>query len=339
MTVKAILKKEKGPGLCMEEVPVPKMGGWNVLIRVRKAAICGTDLNIKNWGEWSQKEVRTPVIIGHEFMGIIEAVGEHVHGLLPGDRVTAEGHITCGICTSCQSGMRHHCLNTVGIGYHCDGAFAEYISVPARNVFKLPDTISDEEAAIFDPFGNAVHTALSFPLVGEDVLITGAGPIGIMAAAIARHAGARTVAITDVNPLRLELAKQMGATHAINVKEGSIDGLVPEGFTVGLEMSGNASAFDSMIQAMRPGGNIALLGILSAGDPVDWHRIIFRSLQLKGIYGREIFRTWHQMVALLEGGLDITPVITHRVPFEDYKKGFEIIEEGIGAKVILEMPA
>lgn len=338
--MKALVKKERKPGLWLENVPTPTYGDNDVLIRVKKSAICGTDVHIYKWDAWSQSRIPTPMVLGHEFMGEVAAFGKNVKGIALGERVTAEGHITCGVCPNCQKNLRHLCSNSKGIGIDRPGSFAEYLAVPAENIFKLPSSVPDDFAAIFDPFGNAVHTALSFPLKGEDVLITGAGPIGAMAAAIARHEGARRVVITDINPYRLELAKQMGATDLIDVSRVSLQEAtkalgIPHGYTVGLEMSGAPRGFEDMLKNMQHGGKVALLGLIPAGTPIDWNIVIFHMLTLKGIYGREIFGTWHKMVALLEEGLTLAPIITHHYPIDDYEKGFEAMLSGQAGKVIL----
>ncbi|VVS90541.1 L-threonine 3-dehydrogenase [Desulfoluna spongiiphila] len=342
-TMKALSKAKPEAGIWMEEVDVPRPGHNDILIKVKKTAICGTDIHIYNWDEWSQKTVPVPMVIGHEFAGVIVEVGSEVEGYKVGDRVSAEGHITCGYCRNCRAGKRHLCRNTEGIGVNRTGCFAEYIAVPAVNAFRIPEGISDETASILDPLGNATHTALSFDLVGEDVLITGAGPIGIMAVAIARHAGARHVVISDVNDYRLDLARNMGATRAVNVSRanGSIfdamDELgMNEGFDVGLEMSGSPHAFRDMLEALNFGGHIALLGIQPPETAVDWSQIIFKGLKLKGIYGREMFETWYKMSSMLQSGLDISPVITHRFGIDDFQKGFDVMRSGDSGKVILE---
>jgi threonine 3-dehydrogenase len=342
--MKALVKKEARPGIWMEDVPEPTVGPNDVLIRIVKTSICGTDMHIYNWDAWAQKTIRVPMAVGHEYCGRIVEVGSEVRGLTVGDRVSGEGHITCGYCRNCRAGRRHLCRNTVSVGVDRPGAFAEYLVIPAVNAFKLPDSISDDIASILDPFGNAVHTALSFNLVGEDVLITGAGPIGIMAVAIARHVGARHVVITDVNDYRLDLAKKMGATRAINVSHQSLDdtmkdlGMV-EGFDVGLEMSGNPSAFRDLLRTMHHGGNVALLGIPPDNTAIDWNQVIFKGLVLKGIYGREMFETWYKMSAMLQSGLDITPIITHRMPVAEFLEGFEVMRSGQSGKVILDWAA
>lgn len=340
-TMKAIVKLKPEPGIWMDTVPLPHMGHNDVLIKVVKTAICGTDIHIFNWDEWSRRTIPTPMAIGHEFVGIITEIGSEVRGLKTGDRVSAEGHITCGHCRNCRAGKRHLCRNTIGVGVNRPGCFAEYISVPASNVFKVPDTIDDDIAAILDPFGNAAHTALSFGLVGEDVLITGAGPIGIMAVAIARHVGARYVAITDVNDYRLEIATRMGATAAINVTRTSIAETVrslgmKEGFDVGLEMSGNVEAFRDMLSAMNYGGRVAILGIPTGEVSLDLTEIILKGLKLKGIYGREMFETWYKMTSMLQSRLDITPVITHRFAVADFRQAFDVMRSGMSGKVILD---
>lgn len=333
------LKAEKG--IWLTDADVPECGYNDVLIKIKKTAICGTDMHIYNWDEWSQNTIPVPMTVGHEFVGVIESIGEGVSGFEIGDRVSGEGHITCGHCRNCRAGRRHLCRNTVGVGVNRSGAFAEYLSIPAVNAFKLPADISDDMAAIFDPFGNAVHTALSFDLVGEDVLITGAGPIGIMAAAVCRHVGARHVVITDVNDYRLELAEKMGATRAVNVintdlKDVMNDLGMTEGFDVALEMSGVPSAVQSMLATMNNGGKIAMLGIPPSDMAVDWNQVIFKGLQIKGIYGREMFETWYKMVSLLQSGLDISAIVTHQFKIEEFQKGFDTMGSGKSGKVILE---
>ncbi|BBO92611.1 L-threonine 3-dehydrogenase [Desulfosarcina ovata subsp. ovata] len=340
-TMKAIVKLKPEPGIWMDRVPFPRIGHNDVLIKIVKTAICGTDIHIYNWDEWSQRTIPTPMAIGHEFVGIITDMGSEVRGLKAGDRVSAEGHITCGHCRNCRAGKRHLCRNTIGVGVNRPGCFAEYISVPASNVFKVPKTISDDIAAILDPFGNAAHTALSFDLVGEDVLITGAGPIGILAVAIARHVGARHVVITDVNDYRLELAERMGASAAINVTRTSIDNTVrqlemKEGFDIGLEMSGNVQAFRDLLAAMNYGGRVAILGIPTGEVSLDLTQIILKGLKLKGIYGREMFETWYKMTSMLQSRLDISSVITHRFPVDDFMQAFDVMRSGQSGKVILE---
>ena len=338
--MKALVKKHRTPGLWMEDVPIPEIKANEVLIKTHKNAICGTDVHIYKWDAWAQKRVPTPMVIGHEFVGEIAALGSQVTGLKIGQRVCGEGHLTCGYCPPCKMGKKHLCMNVKGLGYDCPGSFAEYFNLPAENVFELPNSITDDVAAIFDPYGNAVHTALSFNLTGEDVLITGAGPIGIMGAAIARKAGARNVVVTDINDFRLELAKKMGATCVVNVAKKSLKEAMKEidinhGFTVGMEMSGSVKALGDMLDAMQHGGNIALLGILPPNSGIDWDLVIFKMLTLKGIYGREIFDTWFKMTHLIQAGLDISPVITHRFPIDEFEKGFEAMISGNSGKVIL----
>lgn len=338
--MKGLVKKEGKPGLWMEEVPMPVLGPADVLIKTRKTSICGTDIHIYKWDEWAQKTIPVPMVVGHEFMGEVAEVGSQVKNIHVGDRVSGEGHVTCGQCPNCKIGKKHVCMHTKGLGVNRPGCFAEYFSIPAENVFVLPHFIQDDHAAIFDPYGNAVHTALSFPLVGEDVLITGAGPIGIMAAAIAKKAGARNVVITDLNDYRLDLAKKMGVTHAINIATTNIEDVmrvlrISYGFTVGLEMSGHGNGLNTLLEKVRHGGNIALLGILPPGTAIDWDLVIFKMLTIKGIYGREIFSTWHQMVHLIESGLDLSPVITHHFSADEFEKGFQAMLTGQSGKVIL----
>jgi threonine 3-dehydrogenase len=311
------------------------------LIRVNKTAICGTDIHIYNWDEWASATIPVPMAVGHEFSGVIEDMGGEVKGLNPGDRVSGEGHITCGHCRNCRAGRRHLCRNTVGVGVNRQGCFAEYLVIPASNVFVLPEAVTDDIASILDPLGNAAHTALSFDLVGEDVLITGAGPIGIMAAAICRHVGARHVVITDVNDYRLDLAGKMGANRVVNVTRESLDDVMAElgmteGFDVGLEMSGNPDAFRDLIRTMHHGGKVALLGIPPGDTAIDWNEVIFKGLIIKGIYGREMFETWYKMASMLQSGLDVTPVITHHFPIEAFQAGFDIMNSGSSGKVILD---
>jgi threonine 3-dehydrogenase len=342
MTKMRVLSKlERKQGIWMSEATVPTVGPNDVKIRIKKTAICGTDIHIYNWDDWAQKTVPVPMHVGHEYAGEIVEVGSHASGFAIGDRVSGEGHITCGHCRNCRAGKRHLCRNTVGVGVNVPGAFAEYLVLPAINAFKLPDSIPDEVAAFMDPLGNAAHTALSFDLVGEDVLITGAGPIGIMAVAICRHVGARHVVITDVNPYRLELATKMGATRAVNVKEQSVRDVMlelgmTEGFDVGLEMSGNGAAFKQMFKAMNHGGRVAILGIPPTEISIDWSQVIFKGLVLKGVYGREMFETWYKMTAMLQSGLSIAPVLTHRFPIAEFKQGFEIMRTGQSGKVVLD---
>jgi len=338
--VKALIKSQRAPGIWMGEAPKPEIGPNDLLIRLKKTAICGTDIHIYKWDEWSQRTIPTPVTIGHEFMGVVEEVGSAVRGFAVGDRVSGEGHVTCGFCRRCRAGQRHLCVDTVGVGVNRDGAFAEYLSLPAFNAFKLPDEVPDEWASIFDPFGNAVHTALSFDLVGEDVLITGAGPIGCMAAAVCKKAGARNVVVTDVNDYRLSLAAQMGATRAVNITQTDLRDVMRElkmttAFDVGLEMSGSPAAFHQMLDVMIHGGRVALLGILPQGTGINWDHVIFKGLTVKGIYGREMFETWYKMGSLIQSGLDLSPMITHRFSIDDYKQGFEVMASGQSGKVIL----
>ncbi|QDQ39162.1 L-threonine 3-dehydrogenase [Legionella geestiana] len=338
--MKSLVKSYAKPGIWMEDVPVPEYGVNDVLIKIRKTAICGTDIHIYNWDAWAQATIPVPMTVGHEFSGEIVATGSEVRGLSIGDRVSGEGHITCATCRNCRAGKRHLCANTLGVGVNRPGCFAEYLRLPASNVVRLPDAVSDSVASILDPFGNATHCALSFDLVGEDVLITGAGPIGIMAVAIARHAGARHVVITDVNPYRLELAAAMGATRAVNVRERSLADIMKElgmteGFDVGLEMSGNPDALNSMLRSMHHGGHVAMLGIPPENTPTDWNQVIFKGLIVKGIYGREMYETWYKMIAMLQSGLNIIPVITHEFPVSEYAHAFEIMASGQSGKVIL----
>jgi threonine 3-dehydrogenase len=338
--MKALVKAKAERGIWMQDIDKPDVGHNDVLIKVNRTAICGTDIHIFKWDDWAQATIPVPLAIGHEFCGEIIEMGIEVRGFAVGDRVSAEGHITCGVCRNCRAGRRHLCMNTVGVGVNRPGAFAEYLSVPAFNVFKLPDVIGDDMASILDPLGNATHTALSFDLVGEDVLITGAGPIGIMAVAIARYAGARHVVITDVNDYRLELARKMGATAAVNVTTDLLDKSMldlgmEEGFDVGMEMSGNPQAFRDMLRTMHHGGKIAILGILPTDTAIDWNQVIFKGLELKGVYGREMFETWYKMSSMLQSGLNIEPVITHHFPIDDYLPAFELMESGQTGKVIL----
>jgi len=342
--MKALVKAKAETGIWMEDVPMPEVGHNDVLVKVRKTAICGTDVHIYNWDKWAQDTIPVPMHVGHEFSGEIVELGSEVKGLTIGQRVSAEGHITCGHCRNCRAGQRHLCRNTEGIGVNRAGAFAEYIAVPAVNICPLPDGVSDELGAILDPLGNATHTALSFDLVGEDVLITGAGPIGIMAVAIARRVGARNVVITDVNDFRLDLATKMGATRAVNVTRESLrdtmaDLDMHEGFDVGLEMSGVPQAFGNMLETINHGGKLALLGILPEGTGINWNHVIFKGLQVHGIYGRRMFETWYKMIAMLESGLDMSPILTHRFGADDFQKGFDIMRSGQSGKVILDWAA
>jgi threonine 3-dehydrogenase len=338
--MRALVKAKAKRGIWLEDIEKPEIGHNDVLIKVHRTAICGTDMHIYQWDEWASKTIPVPMTVGHEFSGKVVDCGAEVKGFSIGDRVSAEGHVTCGVCRNCRAGRRHLCMNTIGVGVNRAGAFADYIAVPAFNVFKLPDAITDDMASILDPLGNATHTALSFDLVGEDVLITGAGPIGIMAVAIARYAGARHVVITDVNDYRLGLARDMGASIALNVSNGSLDQTMQdlgmeEGFDVGMEMSGNPSAFNEMLRTMHHGGKVALLGILPDGTAIDWTQVIFKGLEIKGIYGREMFETWYKMSSMLQSGLNMEPVITHRFPLADYQDAFELMESGQSGKIIL----
>jgi len=339
--VRALVKSKPEPGIWMERAVKPKVGHNDVLIQIHATAICGTDIHIYNWDSWSRETIPVPMTIGHEFAGEIVEVGGEVQGFEIGERVSGEGHITCGHCRNCRAGRRHLCRNAVGVGVDRPGCFAEYLSIPAVNAFHLPEEIPDEIGAILDPLGNATHTALSFDMVGEDVLITGAGPIGIMATAIARHVGARHVVVTDVNEYRLNLAAKMGATRILNVTRESLDDVMAElgmteGFDVGLEMSGNSQALDDMLRTMNHGGRVAILGIPSESSPIDWNRVIFKGLTLKGVYGREMFETWYKMATMLQSGLNIDPIVTHRMSVDDYQEGFEIMHSGQSGKVILD---
>lgn len=340
-TMKALVKAKPEKGIWMEEVAVPKIGPNDVLIKIKKTAICGTDLHIYKWDEWSQKTIKTPMVVGHEYVGTIAEVGSEVSQFNIGERVTGEGHIACGHCRNCRRGKKHICENTIGVGVNRDGCFAEYLSVPATNVMKIDEKISDDFISIMDPFGNATHTALSFPVLGEDVLITGAGLIGSMAVGICRFAGARHIVVTDVSDYRLEIAKKMGATRTVNPMKENLQEVMKEigmtgGFDIGLEMSGAPSAFNDMLENMYNGGKISLLGILPSSTKVEWDKIIFKGLQLKGIYGREMYETWYKMEQMLLSGLDLSPIITHKFKVEDFQKGFDIMEEGNCGKVILE---
>ena len=339
--MKALVKQKREPGLWLEEVPEPQVGVNDVLIRVHRTGICGTDLHIYNWDAWSQRTIPVPMVIGHEFVGEVVRTGANVADFKEGDIVSAEGHVVCGRCRNCLAGRRHLCADTKGIGVNRPGAFAEYISVPMTNVWYHRRGIDQDVAAIFDPFGNAVHTALSFGVLGEDVLITGAGPIGVMAAAVVKHAGARYIVVTDVNDYRLALAKRMGATLALNVSKGNLREAqqklgMKEGFDVGLEMSGNPSAVRDMIANMAHGGKIAMLGIPSEPIAIEWNTVVFNMLTIKGIYGREMYETWYKMTVMLESGLDITPVITHRYHYTDFEKGFAAMKTGQSGKVVLD---
>ncbi|AEA96213.1 L-threonine 3-dehydrogenase [Alteromonas mediterranea] len=339
--MKSLVKAKAEKGIWLQDTPKPEVGHNDLLIKIRKTAICGTDMHIYNWDEWSQNTIPVPVVVGHEYVGEVVGMGQEVKGFEVGDRVSGEGHITCGHCRNCRAGRVHLCRNTEGVGVNRPGAFAEYLVIPAFNAFKIPDNISDDLASIFDPFGNAVHTALSFDLVGEDVLITGAGPIGIMAAAVAKHVGARHVVVTDINPYRLELAKKMGATRTVDVSKENLQDVMDElgmseGFDVGLEMSGVPVAFRDMLNKMNHGGKIAMLGIPPQDVAVDWNQVIFKGLVIKGIYGREMFETWYKMASLLQSGLDLSPIITHTFSIDDFQKGFDTMGSGHSGKVILD---
>lgn len=338
--MKALVKQSAEPGLWLGDVPEPEVGINDVLVRVRRTGICGTDVHIYKWDAWAQKTIPVPMVVGHEFVGEVVAVGSNVADFHPGEIVSAEGHVVCGRCRNCLAGRRHLCNHTVGIGVNRTGAFAEYIAVPMTNVWHHRPGIDLDVAAIFDPFGNATHTALSFPVLGEDVLITGAGPIGIMAAAIAKHAGARFVVVTDVNDYRLDLAKRMGATVALNVGRGNLRDVqaqlgMKEGFDVGLEMSGSADAFRDMIDNLCHGGKVAMLGIPSGQMAIDWNKVVFNMLTIKGIYGREMYETWYMMTVMLQSGLDISPVITHRFHYTEFEEGFQVMLAGQSGKVVL----
>ncbi len=340
--MRALVKSRPEPGLWLDELPDPEIGPNDVLIQVHRTSICGTDLHIVAWDQWAQENIPVPMAIGHEYMGIVAAVGSEVDGIAIGARVSGEGHIVCGRCRNCQAGRRHLCINTVGVGVNRPGAFAELVSIPGSNVQPIPDSVSDDIACILDPLGNATHTALAFDLVGEDVLITGAGPIGLMAASIARHVGARHIVITDVNDFRLAIAGRMGANRVVNIDRDPLDTVMQqlgmrEGFDVGLEMSGVQSALHEMVRTMNNGGQIALLGIPPDRDaPIDWNDIIFKGLTLQGIYGRRMFETWYKMLAMLQTGLDVSPVITHHFPAVEYQEAFDVMRKGECGKVILD---
>jgi threonine 3-dehydrogenase len=338
--MKSLAKLHAEPGIWMHDAVMPEVGHNDLLIKISKTAICGTDMHIYQWDEWSQNTIPVPMVVGHEYVGEVVDMGQEVQGFAVGDRVSGEGHITCGHCRNCRAGRRHLCRNTEGVGVNRPGAFAEYLVIPAFNAFKIPDNISDDLAAIFDPFGNAVHTTLSYDLVGEDVLITGAGPIGIMAVAVAKHVGARNVVITDINPYRLALAEKMGATCAVDVSKTSLTDVMKtlgmtEGFDVGLEMSGVPSAFRQMLDTMNNGGKVAMLGIPPNDVAINWNEVIFKGLTIKGIYGREMFETWYKMASLLQSGLDLSPIITHQFDIDDFQKGFDAMGSGESGKVIL----
>lgn len=339
--MKSLAKLKAEKGIWMIDSPKPEVGHNDLLIKIKRTAICGTDIHIYNWDEWSQKTIPVPMVVGHEYAGEVVGMGQEVRGFTIGDRVSGEGHLTCGHCRNCRGGRTHLCRNTVGVGVNREGSFAEYLVIPAYNAFKLPDGISDDLAAIFDPFGNAVHTALSFDVVGEDVLITGAGPIGIMAAAVAKHVGARHVVITDINEYRLDLARKMGATRAVNVSKEKLTDIMTElgmteGFDVGMEMSGVPTAFRDMLANMNNGGKIAMLGIPGSDMAIDWSEVIFKGLTIKGIYGREMFETWYKMASLIQSGLDLSPIITHHFSIDDFQQGFDTMLSGDSGKVILK---
>jgi threonine 3-dehydrogenase len=343
--MKALVKRKAEPGLWLEEVPVPEPGDDDVLIRIKKTSICGTDVHIYNWDEWSQKTIPVPMVVGHEFVGVVERVGDRVKGFAAGDLVTGEGHIVCGHCRNCLAGRRHLCPNTQGVGVNRQGAFAEFLSIPMSNVWHADPSIPLDVLSCFDPLGNATHTALSFDLVGEDVLVTGAGPIGCMAVAIARHAGARNIVITDINPYRLELAKKMATNvHSLNVRNGNLaDEMrelgMKEGFDVALEMSGSPKAMTDLLPVMFHGGKIALLGIMPSSAAIDWNLVVFNGLTIKGIYGREMYETWYKMTAMIQSGLDISPVITHRFPYTQFKEAIELMKSGNSGKIVLDWSA
>jgi threonine 3-dehydrogenase len=342
--MKALVKRESKVGLWMEDVPEPEIGINDVLIKIDRTGICGTDVHIYKWDAWAQSTIPVPMVVGHEFVGEIIEVGSNVSDFKPGEIVSGEGHVVCGRCRNCLAGRRHLCADTKGVGVNRSGAFAEYLSLPMTNVWHHDVAIDRDIASIFDPFGNAVHTALSFPVLGEDVLITGAGPIGCMAAAVVKHAGARYVVVTDVNPWRLELAKKMGATRVVDVRTESLvdvqrDLGMTEGFDVGLEMSGNPSAFREMLDRMSHGGKIAMLGIPSEDISIDWNTVVFNMLTIKGIYGREMYETWYKMTVLIQSGLDLSPVITHRFHYSEFEKAFEVMLSGQSGKVILNWDA
>ncbi len=342
--MKALVKNKNTEGLWLEQVPEPELGDGEVLIRIRKAAICGTDVHIWKWDEWAKNSVPVPMVVGHEYAGIVESVGDKVTAVQPGQRVSGEGHIPCGKCRNCLSGRAHICAETVGVGVNRPGAFAEYLVIPEANVRVLPDSVTDEIGAILDPLGNAVHTALAFDVSGEDVLINGAGPIGCMAAAVCRHVGARRVVICDLNDDRLALAKQMGATTTVRADKQHLPDVMQElgmkeGFDIGLEMSGAETALQSMIENMITGGSVALLGLFPGRPQVDLNASIFKGLNFKGIYGREMYTTWHKMLAMLESGLDVSAVISHRLPMEEFEQGFSALLTGQANKVILDFKA
>jgi threonine 3-dehydrogenase len=339
--VLALVKKFAKPGLWLEEVPPPEVGEDDVLIRVLNSSICGTDVHIFNWDAWAQKTIPVPMVVGHEFVGVVDRIGSHVHDFHPGDLVSGEGHVVCGRCRNCLAGRRHLCPNTSGVGVNRPGAFAEFLALPETNVWHCDPKIPREVLSCFDPLGNATHTALSFDLLGEDVLITGAGPIGCMAAAIAKHAGARHIVVTDVNAYRLDLARKLGATRTVDVSKEELRAVMEElgmkeGFDVGMEMSGNITAFNQMLSVMCHGGKIALLGIVGKSAAIDWDTVVFNGLTIKGIYGREMYETWYKMTSMIQSGLDIRPVITHRLDYTEFEKGFELMRSGQSGKIVLK---
>lgn len=339
-TMKALVKKYRRPGLWLDEVPIPAIGKNDVLVKVIKTSICGTDVHIYDWDQWAEATIPVPMVIGHEFVGRIAAMGENVSGFEVGDLVSAEGHLVCGRCRNCLAGRRHLCNKTLGVGVNRPGVFAEYVAIPASNVWLCNPNIDLDVLSCFDPLGNAVHSALAFDLLGEDVLITGAGPIGCMAAAVAKHAGARHVVVTDLIPYRLELAKKMGATLTVDVRRDNLADVMhklgmKEGFDVGLEMSGSGDAFRSMLDLMCHGGKIAMLGIMKFDTQIDWNKVVFSGITIKGIYGREMYETWYKMTTMIESGLDISPVITHRFHYTEFEQGFAVMKSGLSGKVIL----
>lgn len=338
--MKALVKAEAAPGLTLMDIPMPEIGPNDVLIKIQKTSICGTDVHIWNWDSWAQRTIPVPMQVGHEYCGVIEAIGSAVTGYKIGERVSGEGHIVCGHCRNCLAGRRHLCPNTQGVGVNRPGCFAEYLSLPASNVYRIPDSIPSDIVSIFDPLGNAVHTALSWDMVGEDVIITGAGPIGCMAAAVCRFAGARQVVITDLNPYRLELARKMGATRSVNIATEKIEDVMKElgmseGFDVGLEMSGHPAGLSTILDSTVNGAKVSLLGLLPENAGINWEKVIFKGLILKGIYGREMFETWHKMSSMVEAGLDLTQIITHKFHYTEFEKGFEAMLSGQSGKVVL----
>jgi threonine 3-dehydrogenase len=342
-TMKALVKAKAEPGLWLEEVPVPEYGINDVLVRIQKTSICGTDVHIYNWDEWARRTIPVPMVVGHEFVGRVAAVGSNVRDFKPGDLVSGEGHVVCGHCRNCLAGRRHLCAKTSAVGVNRPGAFAEYLAIPVTNAWYADPSILTDVLSCFDPLGNATHSALSFDVLGEDVLITGAGPIGCMSAAIVRHAGARYVVVTDTNPYRLALAKKMGATLTLDVRHETLEAAqktlgMKEGFDVGLEMSGSPQALLAMLKSMCHGGKVALLGILPEPTAIDWNLVVFNGLTLKGIYGREMYETWYKMTVMIQSGLDITPIITHRFGYQDFEKGFEVMRSGQSGKVVLTWP-